>query len=90
MNVVELFNIANKIHNCVQGSMSVGSYFTKLKGLWDEREAICFFPIRTCGSIKEVAVYLETQKTMKFIMGLNWKGLVFPQSRMRPKFQSSL
>ncbi|XP_075491274.1 uncharacterized protein LOC142529589 [Primulina tabacum] len=71
VNVVELFNIENEIHNCVQGSMSVGSYFTKLKGLWDEREAICTFPICTCGSIKEVAVYLETQKTMKFLTGLN-------------------
>ncbi|KAI4346096.1 hypothetical protein L6164_013178 [Bauhinia variegata] len=51
--------------------MSVSSYFTKLKGLWDERDTLCTFPICTCGSIKEVAAYLETQKTMKFLMGLN-------------------
>ncbi|XP_050128644.1 uncharacterized protein LOC126605314 [Malus sylvestris] len=71
VNVVQLFNIENEIHDCVQGSMSVGSYFTKLKGLWDERDALCTFPICTCGSVKEVAAYLDTQKTMKFLMGLS-------------------
>jgi hypothetical protein len=71
VNVVQLFNIENEIHNCVQGNMSVGSYFTKLKGLWDERDALCTFPTCTCGSVKEVAAYLDTQKTMKFLMGLS-------------------
>ncbi|XP_068323093.1 uncharacterized protein [Pyrus communis] len=70
VNVVQLFNIENEIHDYVQGSMSVGSYFMKLKGLWDERDALCTFPICTCGSVKEVAAYLDTQKTMKFLMGL--------------------
>jgi hypothetical protein len=50
--------------------MSVGSYFTKLKGLWNDRDALCTFPICTCGSLKEIIAYLETQKTMKFLMGL--------------------
>ncbi|XP_048424263.1 uncharacterized protein LOC125469991 [Pyrus x bretschneideri] len=71
VNVVQLFNIENAIHDCVQGNMSVGSYFTKLKGLWDERDALCTFLICTCGSVKEVAAYLDTQKTMKFLIGLN-------------------
>ena len=71
MNVVQLFNIENEIHNCVPGNMFVGSYFTKLKGLWDERDALYTFPTCTCGSIKEVAAYLNTQKTMKFLVGLN-------------------
>jgi hypothetical protein len=71
VNVVQLFNVENEIHDCVQGNMSIGSYFTKLKGLWDERDALCTFPTCTCGAIKEVAAYMETQKTMKFLMGLN-------------------
>jgi len=33
VNVVQLFNVENEIHDCVQGNMSIGSYFTKLKGL---------------------------------------------------------
>lgn len=71
VNVVQLFNIENEIHNCVQGSILIGSYFTKLKSLWDERDALCTIPPCTCGSIKEVNTFLETQKTMKFLMGLN-------------------
>ena len=51
--------------------MSVGSYFTKLKSLWDERDALCSLPTCTCGSIKEINAYLDIQKTMKFLMGLN-------------------
>jgi hypothetical protein len=60
VNVIQLFNIENEIHNCVQGNMFVGSYFIKLKGLWDERDALCTFPTCTCGSIKEVAAYMNT------------------------------
>ncbi|CAN6723662.1 unnamed protein product [Malus baccata var. baccata] len=40
VNVVQLFNIENEIHDCVQG-------------------------------VKELAAYLDTQKTMKFLMSLN-------------------
>ncbi|XP_050209446.1 uncharacterized protein LOC126660145 [Mercurialis annua] len=64
VNVVQLFNIENEIHGCVQGNMSIGSYFTKLKGLWDERDSLCTFPSCTCGELKGFTVYLETQKTM--------------------------
>ena len=71
MNVVQLFNIENEIHDCVQGNMSIGSYFTKIKCLWDERDALCVFPTCTYGSIKELVVYLKMQKTMKVLMGLN-------------------
>nr|TKS12523.1 hypothetical protein D5086_0000062500 [Populus alba] len=72
VNVVQLFNIENEIHNCVQGSMSVGSYFTKLKGLWDERDALCTFPnMHLWISQRKWLHYLDTQKTMKFLMGLS-------------------
>ncbi|CAN6696644.1 unnamed protein product [Malus baccata var. baccata] len=37
-NIVQLFHVENEIHDCVQGNMTVSSYFTKLKGLWDERD----------------------------------------------------
>src|SRR4051812_38556465 len=50
--------------------MSVGSYFTKLKGLWDEWDII--YPILPCHyeDRKEELSYRETQKTIKFLMGL--------------------
>ena len=71
VNTVQLFHIENEIHNCTQGNTTVSSYFTKLKSLWDERDALCSIPICSCGTIKEIASYMETQKTMKFLMGLN-------------------
>lgn len=51
--------------------MTVSSYFTKLKSLWDERDALCSILVCSYGTIKEIASYMETQKTMKFLMGLN-------------------
>ncbi|XP_068319464.1 uncharacterized protein [Pyrus communis] len=42
VNIVQLFHIENKIHDCIQGNMT-----------------------------KEITFYIETQKTMKFLMGLN-------------------
>ena len=71
VNVVQLFNIESEIHNCIQENTTVGSYFTKLKGLWDEWDVLCNLPTCTCGSIKEIQAYLDIQKTMKFLMGLN-------------------
>ncbi|XP_020412790.1 uncharacterized protein LOC109947272 [Prunus persica] len=40
VNTIQLFHIENEIHDCVQGSMTVSSYFTKLKSLWDEQDAL--------------------------------------------------
>ncbi|CAL2259146.1 unnamed protein product [Prunus armeniaca] len=71
VNSVKLFHIENEIHDCVQGSMTVSSYFTKLKSLWDERDALCSIPACSYRTTKEIASYIETQKTMKFLMGLN-------------------
>ncbi|XP_024030909.1 uncharacterized protein LOC112094402 [Morus notabilis] len=70
VNSVQLFHIENEIRDCVQGTMSVGSYFTKLKGLWDERDVLFPIPACHCGTMKEELSYRETQKTIKFLMGL--------------------
>ncbi|XP_062014076.1 uncharacterized protein LOC133730515 [Rosa rugosa] len=69
-NTVQLFNIENAIHDCEQGANSVTAFFTKLKSLWDEKDALCTFPPCQCEAAAKVKAYLETQKTMKFLMGL--------------------
>ena len=33
MNNVHLFQVNQEIHECIQGNMSIGDYYTKLKGL---------------------------------------------------------
>ncbi|XP_024177720.1 uncharacterized protein LOC112183577 [Rosa chinensis] len=54
-----------------RGTTSVTSFFTKLKELWDEKDSLCGFLACTCNTATEVKCYMETQKTMKFLMGLN-------------------
>ncbi|XP_050387373.1 uncharacterized protein LOC126803645 [Argentina anserina] len=70
-NTFQLFNIENDVHECEQGTCTVTAFFTKLKGLWDERDAICGLPPCTCKAATDIKTYMETQKTMKFLMGLN-------------------
>ncbi|KAI3445256.1 hypothetical protein Pfo_001921 [Paulownia fortunei] len=57
-NNVHLFHVEEAIHYCKQDNMTIAAYYTKLKGLWDERDALCSIPKCTYG-------------TMKFLMGLN-------------------
>ncbi|KAF7127592.1 hypothetical protein RHSIM_Rhsim11G0109000 [Rhododendron simsii] len=51
--------------------MSVGTYFTKLKGMWDELNALSPTPSCSCGAMTEVLEYQRRQRTMKFLMGLH-------------------
>ncbi|KAL6212030.1 hypothetical protein ACLB2K_017253 [Fragaria x ananassa] len=69
-NNVQLFHVENAIHDCMQGSSSVTTFFTQLKSLWDEKEALCNFPACVCDAGTELRSYIETQKIMKFLMGL--------------------
>ncbi|KAL6125865.1 hypothetical protein ACLB2K_073926 [Fragaria x ananassa] len=50
---------------------TVTTFFNKLKGLWDEKNALC--GLSTCGCEEGIKVtnYIKTQKTMQFLMGLN-------------------
>ncbi|KAL0322331.1 UNVERIFIED_CONTAM: Retrovirus-related Pol polyprotein from transposon TNT 1-94 [Sesamum calycinum] len=68
---VHLFHIEEDIHNCKQENMSIGAYYTKLKGLWDELDVLNCIPTCTCGSMKEFLQFQQNQKTMKFLMELN-------------------
>ncbi|KAL5552066.1 hypothetical protein UlMin_002242 [Ulmus minor] len=70
-NSVHLFQIEQEIHDCIQGGTSIGEYYTKLKSLWDTRDALC--PLPHCGgnAAKELQEYQQKQRTIKFLMGLN-------------------
>ncbi|XP_038704745.1 uncharacterized protein LOC120000689 [Tripterygium wilfordii] len=54
-NIVYLFQIEQEIHDCLQGNMSIGEYYTKLKSLWDKRDVLC--PMPPCNG---VSLYLFT------------------------------
>lgn len=51
--------------------MTVGNYYTKLKSLWDERDALHNIPRSTCGVMKDVLQFQQNQKTIKFLMELH-------------------
>ncbi|XP_073307117.1 uncharacterized protein [Primulina huaijiensis] len=70
-NSVHLFHVEEAIYNCKQDSMTIATYYTKLKGLWDERDALYSFPQCSCSAMKDVLQFQQNQKTMKVLMGLN-------------------
>ncbi|XP_048433626.1 uncharacterized protein LOC125474234 [Pyrus x bretschneideri] len=70
-NSVHLFHIEQEIHGSVQGNLNIGAYYTKLKSFWDEHDALCTLPTCACGAAKELMQFQQSQKTMKFLMGLN-------------------
>ena len=66
-----IYQLQKAIATLNQGQTSVSSYYTKLKGLWDE--LINFRPIPTCscGALKTLHEYQHSEYVMKFLVGLN-------------------
>ena len=60
--------------NMIQDEKSIGVYFTKLKGVWEE---LCNFRPNcscgkcTCGGVKDLNSFLQNEYVMQFLMGLN-------------------
>lgn len=71
VNSVHLFHVEQAIHDTNQNNMSINTYYTRLKSLWDERDSMSSIPSCTCSAMKEVLQFQHNQKTMKFLMGLN-------------------
>ncbi|XP_075492377.1 uncharacterized protein LOC142530429 [Primulina tabacum] len=53
-NSVHLLHVEEAIYNCQQDNMTIATYYTKLKGLWDERDALYSFPQCSCSAMKDV------------------------------------
>ena len=52
-NALRIFQIERDIASLYQGIVSVATYFSKLKGLWDELSSYNALPICTCGASKK-------------------------------------
>ncbi|XP_075096456.1 uncharacterized protein LOC142174541 [Nicotiana tabacum] len=65
------FNIHKKVTTLTQGTTSVSSYFSKLKDLWEEFEALVPSPSCNCEKSKEFRLHLQKLKLFQFLMGLN-------------------
>ena len=64
------------VSNLSQEILTVSSYYTKFKIIWDELvnyKSIpsCSCGVCTCGSMAAHADYLEEECTMNFLIGLN-------------------
>lgn len=66
-----IFQVQRELCQISQGSISVSSYFTKIKRFWDEYGALIKIPTCNCGAGKEIVALLQSQKLMQFLMGLN-------------------
>ena len=56
-NNVQLFHVNQEIHECVQGDLSISDYYTKLKSLWNTRDALSPFPSINGDMAKQLEEY---------------------------------
>jgi len=68
-NAPAVYRIQKSLASLSQGTMTASTYFTKIKGLWDELETYRTLP--TCNQMKAHDEQREEDRLMQFLMGLN-------------------
>ncbi|XP_062103809.1 uncharacterized protein LOC133814919 [Humulus lupulus] len=74
-NGPRIFQLQTSVHTIKQGDSDVNSYFTRLKGIWDELKE--FQPIIPCscgckcGAVERLLGYYHRDQIMQFLAGLN-------------------
>lgn len=73
-NHPRIFQLRREISNLVQEQLFVTAYFAKLKTLWNELVSYrptCSCGKSSCGGVKDLVQYFQTEHVMAFLMGLN-------------------
>ncbi|GLT70744.1 hypothetical protein SLA2020_428040 [Shorea laevis] len=70
-NGPRIFQLQKSISALSQDNHSVSSYFTSLKGLWDELNNYRPFPLCSCGASRTILEYQHREYVFQFLMGLN-------------------
>lgn len=73
-NSPRIFQIRREISTLVQDQLSVTAYFAKLKTLWNELVSYrpsCSCGKCSCGGVKDLVQYFQTEHVMAFLMALN-------------------
>ncbi|XP_075096561.1 uncharacterized protein LOC142174629 [Nicotiana tabacum] len=65
------FNLHKEIATLTQGTSSVFVYYSNLKDMWEEFEALISVPGCDCSRSRDFVVYLQKLKVYQFLMGLN-------------------
>ncbi|KAK3008274.1 hypothetical protein RJ639_014960 [Escallonia herrerae] len=68
-NAPAIYQIQKSLASFSQGTMTISTYFTKLKGLWDELDTYRTLP--TCNQMKAHDEQREEDRLMQFLMGLH-------------------
>ncbi|XP_019260647.1 PREDICTED: uncharacterized protein LOC109238614 [Nicotiana attenuata] len=74
-NEAKLFQLQKELSVVVQGSSTVSTYFTKMKSLWDELDALKTFSTCVCEceygyKVKNSKAH-QDERLLQFLMGLN-------------------
>uniref|UniRef100_A0A1S4A6E3 Retrotransposon Copia-like N-terminal domain-containing protein n=1 Tax=Nicotiana tabacum TaxID=4097 RepID=A0A1S4A6E3_TOBAC len=74
-NGAKLFQLQKELSSVVQGNSSVSTYFTKIKSLWDELDALNTFSACVCececgAKVKSLKAH-QDERLLHFLMGLN-------------------
>ncbi|KAH0723558.1 hypothetical protein KY289_006602 [Solanum tuberosum] len=71
VNRMRIHQLHREIHTLSQGTDSVSTYFTKLKNLWGEFDALVPSPSCACPKSKEYADHMYQMRLIQFLSGLN-------------------
>ncbi|KAH0707278.1 hypothetical protein KY290_011872 [Solanum tuberosum] len=71
VNRMRLYQLYREINSLVQGTDSVSNYFTRLKNLWNEYNAVVPAPTCVCPKSKDYADHLYELRLIQFLSGLN-------------------
>lgn len=71
VNRVRIYQLHRDITTLSQGTDSVSHYFSKLKTLWNEYDAIVPNPCSSCSQSKEYNNHLEQMRLIQFLSSLN-------------------
>lgn len=70
-NNTRLYQIQKEIINVALGNLSISSYFTRFKKLWDEYVVLVEMPkCRACGVMNTMPQLLLDQQIIQFLVGL--------------------
>ncbi|XP_019242594.1 PREDICTED: uncharacterized protein LOC109222729, partial [Nicotiana attenuata] len=87
VNGSRILYLHREVHTLVQEVMTVTDYFSKLRELWDEFDALMPCPGCPCPESKMYAQHFEYQRLLQFLTGLNES---YSQSRSQIMMMSPL
>ncbi|XP_011101723.1 uncharacterized protein LOC105179789 [Sesamum indicum] len=87
------YQLKKELASTSQGSMTVSTYFARLKKLWEELACITRTPECTCEETKETAEIKIHDQVIQFLMGLNEvydhvRGQAFKRLETQKPFQN--